>query len=86
MSNIINVNRNDGIINTGQDNVNQIYNINKDDQKIDDINWEALNKEISILKLSTDVSIKKFAHEAGVVAEKKINKEYLMYCYNGFRV
>lgn len=71
MSTSINVNENEGIINTGNNSVNQVYNINKEYQKADDINWETLNKEISILKSNSDSSIKKFAYEAGEVAEKK---------------
>ncbi len=71
MSNTINVNRNDGIINTGHDSVNQIHNANKEAQKTDDINWETLKKEISILKSQSDLPVKKFAYEAEVPAEKE---------------
>ena len=71
MSTTIHVNRNDGIINTGHDGVNQIYNMNAENQKKDDFDWETLNKEISILKSNPDLSIKKFAYEAGVEAVKE---------------
>lgn len=71
MSTTIHVNRNDGIINTGHDSVNQIYNMDLEDPKRDDFNWETLNKEISTLKSNPDLSIKKFAYEAGIEAEKE---------------
>ncbi len=70
MSTTINVNGNEGIISTGSRCVNQVYNINREYQIADDINWETLNKEINILKSNSDSSIKKFAYEAGEVAEK----------------
>lgn len=71
MSHTINVNRNDGIISTGHGSVNQIYNLNKEDEKTVDINWETLNKEINFLKSNQDLSIEKFAYEAGVAVEKQ---------------
>lgn len=75
MNTTINVNRNEGgVINTG-DNANiHVQNVEEKYQKTDDINWETLNKEINILKSNPDSSIKKFAHEAGEVAEKKDKK------------
>ena len=40
----IKVNRNTGIISTGDHNKNEVQNIKKEYQKTDDINWEILNK------------------------------------------
>lgn len=64
----ITVENNEGIVSTGKGSYNEqeikiIY------QKSDDINWEALRKEINILKSSSDPSIKKFADEATEPAE-----------------
>ena len=66
---MISVNRNEGIINTGDNSTNQVTK--QEYHKTDDINWETLNKEINILKSNPDSSIKKFAHEVGEAAEKK---------------
>lgn len=78
MNTTINVNTNEGgVINTGNGSNIQIKNMKKEYQKADDINWEILNKEINILKLKPDLSIKKFAHEAEEAAEKK-NKQGIL--------
>ncbi len=71
MSTTINVKRNEGVINTGECGKNVVINQKKECKATDDINWEALNKEIGILKSSPDSSIRKFAYEAGEVAEKE---------------
>lgn len=71
MSTTIYVNRSEGVISTGSNSSNRVYNINKENQKADDINWETLNKEIDILKSNSDLSIQKFANEAGEAAGKK---------------
>lgn len=72
MSTTINVNRNEGgVINTGNNGENLVINMKKEYQKVDDINWETLNKEINILKSNSNLSIKKFAYEAGEAAEKE---------------
>lgn len=71
MSTTVHVTRNEGVINTGSNSISQIYNIKKENQKADDINWESLNKEINILKSNPDLSVRKFAKEAGNAAEKK---------------
>ena len=44
MSTTIYVNRSEGVISTGSNSSNRVYNINKENQKADDINWETLNK------------------------------------------
>lgn len=74
---MISVNRNEGIINTGDNNKNEVQNIKIEYQKADDINWETLNKEINILKSNPDSSIKKFSYEAGEAAEKQDKKRFL---------
>lgn len=71
MNTTINVNQNDGIINSGNKSKNIIKNINYGNLKTDDIKWETLNQEISALKSSPDSSIKKFAKEAEKAAEKR---------------
>lgn len=71
MSTAVHVTRNEGVINTGSNSISQIYNINKENQRADDINWKSLNKEINILKSNPDLSIQKFAKEAETAAEKK---------------
>lgn len=71
MSTTINVENNEGIISTGKCSKNVLINQKKECRAADDINWEALNEEIGILKSNPDSSIKKFAHEAGEAAGKK---------------
>lgn len=63
----INVEKNDGIISTGDMSTNIIQHF----QQPENINWEKLNKEINALKSSSDISIQKFANEAAEVAEEK---------------
>lgn len=71
MNTTICVNQNEGIINTGHHNTNVVNKTIYENQKTDDIKWESLNQEISVLKSSSDVSIKKFAHEVEGAAAKK---------------
>lgn len=71
MNTTINLKRNEGVINTGECSKNVVINQKKEYRSTDSINWEALNKEIGILKSSPDSSIKKFANEAGEMAEKE---------------
>jgi hypothetical protein len=47
-----------GVINTGHNSNNLILNMKKEYQKADDIYWDTLNKEIDILKLTPDSTIK----------------------------
>lgn len=76
MSLIIHVENNEGIVSTGE----KSHNVQKKNivyQKSNDIDWEALNKEINVLKSSSDLSIKKFADEAREPVETKNKKSIL---------
>lgn len=53
-----------GIVNTGDNTKNIIVNGSE-------INWDALNEEIKILKSSPDSSVKKFAYEVETVTKKE---------------
>lgn len=61
------VDKNDGIISTGDMSTNILHHT----QQPDNINWERLSQEIDTLKTSSDASIKKFANEAAEVSGKK---------------
>ena len=69
----ININQNTGIVSTGEGSHNEQV-IETVYQKSDDINWEALRKEISNLKTSSNPSIKEFADEAIEPAENENKK------------
>lgn len=69
-TNLLVMHNNQGIVNTGDQNRNELVV-----KEIMEIEWDKLNNEISTLKLSPDSSIKNFAHEAGEVAEKKDKQE-----------
>lgn len=76
MSSTIFINHNEGIISTGE----KSHNVQKRKEvyiKSNDIDWEAISKEINILKLSSDLSIKKFADEATEAVETKNKKGIL---------
>lgn len=76
MNSIIHVEHNEGIVSTGEKSQN-VQKKNIVYQKNNDIDWEVLNKEINILKSSTDLSIKKFADEVAEPVETKNKKSIL---------
>lgn len=76
MNSTIHVEHNDGIVSIGKKSLN-VQKKNIVYQKSNDINWEDLNKEINILKSSSDLSIRKFADEATEPVETKNKKSIL---------